>query len=96
MQSVFRTSAALSGPVAAFARPSPCAKSGRRIPLGFHNCILFCTGIDLPRHRIDEYLSQCPLDRLGTVEELARAIVFLCSEDNSFMTGAKLAFDGGL
>ena len=50
----------------------------------------------LPRHRIDEYLSQCPLGRLGTVEELAEAVVFLVSDDNSFMTGAKLAFDGGL
>jgi NAD(P)-dependent dehydrogenase (short-subunit alcohol dehydrogenase family) len=50
----------------------------------------------LPRHRIDEYLSQCPMGRLGTVEEVAEAVVFIVSDDNSFMTGAKLAFDGGL
>jgi 3-oxoacyl-[acyl-carrier protein] reductase len=50
----------------------------------------------LPRHRLEEYLSQCPLGRLGTVGEMARAIAFLVSDGNSFMTGAKLAFDGGL
>jgi 3-oxoacyl-[acyl-carrier protein] reductase len=50
----------------------------------------------LPRHRIDEYLSQCPLGRLGTVDELAESMLFLVSDENSFMTGAKLVFDGGL
>jgi NAD(P)-dependent dehydrogenase (short-subunit alcohol dehydrogenase family) len=50
----------------------------------------------LPRHRLDEYLSQCPLGRLGTVDEIAEAMVFLVSDDNSFMTGAKLVFDGGI
>lgn len=50
----------------------------------------------LPKHRIDEYLSQCPMGRLGTVEELAEAVVFLVSDANSFMTGSKVIFDGGL
>ncbi len=50
----------------------------------------------LPRHRIAEYLSQCSLGRLGTVEEVARMAVFLVSDGNSFMTGAKIALDGGL
>ena len=30
------------------------------------------------------------------IEELAEAIVFIVSDENSFMTGAKLVFDGGL
>jgi 3-oxoacyl-[acyl-carrier protein] reductase len=50
----------------------------------------------LPRHRLEEYLAQCPLGRLGSVEELAEAMVFLVSNENSFMTGAKLVFDGGI
>jgi NAD(P)-dependent dehydrogenase (short-subunit alcohol dehydrogenase family) len=50
----------------------------------------------LPKHRIDEYLSQCPMGRVGTAEELAESMVFLVSDENSFMTGAKLVFDGGL
>lgn len=50
----------------------------------------------LPQHRIAEYLSQCALGRLGTAEELARMAVFLVSDGNSFMTGAKIVADGGL
>ncbi len=47
-------------------------------------------------HRIAEYLEQCALGRLGTAEEVARAAVFLVSDDNSFMTGAKVVLDGGI
>ena len=35
------------------------------------------------------------LRRLGEPREIARAILFLCSEDASFITGAELAVDGG-
>jgi len=37
-----------------------------------------------------------PLGRLGTVEEFARAAVFLCSPAVPFMTGVMLPFDGGI
>jgi len=50
----------------------------------------------LPEHRVKEYLEQCPAGRLGTVAELAGAALFLVSRGNSFMTGAKVAVDGGL
>lgn len=35
------------------------------------------------------------LRRLGEPREVARAILFLCSEDASFITGTELAVDGG-
>ncbi len=40
--------------------------------------------------------NEIPLRRVGTPEELARAIVFLGSEMSSYVTGALLPVDGGL
>ncbi|MBI3120989.1 MAG: SDR family oxidoreductase, partial [candidate division NC10 bacterium] len=37
----------------------------------------------------------CPLGRTGHPEEVARAILFLASEEASFITGAVLPVDGG-
>jgi NAD(P)-dependent dehydrogenase (short-subunit alcohol dehydrogenase family) len=36
-----------------------------------------------------------PMGRLGEPEEVARAILFLASDDASFITGAILPVDGG-
>jgi NAD(P)-dependent dehydrogenase (short-subunit alcohol dehydrogenase family) len=46
-----------------------------------------------------EYLeaisAQHPIGRLGEPAEVARAILFLASDDASFVTGAVLPVDGG-
>ena len=44
---------------------------------------------------IDAYHDAIPLNRYGSEEEIAEAIVFLCSEKASYITGQVLAADGG-
>ena len=46
--------------------------------------------------RLDEWLSQTPLNRLGRAEEVAGMINFLASEMASYVTGAAINVNGGL
>src|SRR5262249_27231109 len=50
----------------------------------------------LPKHRVTESLSQCALGRVAKASEIADVAVFLVSDENTLMSGAKLAVDGGL
>ncbi|MEN3951522.1 SDR family oxidoreductase [Iodidimonas sp. SYSU 1G8] len=43
----------------------------------------------------DKIVEQIPMRRLGTPEEVAKAIYFLCSEQSSYVTGAELHVNGG-
>ena len=49
----------------------------------------------LPEDRLQQIARFIPLGRLGWTEEVARAAVWLCSDDASFITGAVLSIDGG-
>ena len=46
--------------------------------------------------RLDEWLAQTPLNRLGKPEEVAGMINFLASEMSSYVTGASINVNGGL
>ena len=47
------------------------------------------------RGRLKAISTSVPLGRLGTPDEVARAVVFLASDDSSYITGTELFVDGG-
>lgn len=51
---------------------------------------------DLPEAQVKEYKAMTPMRRFGTIAEVANAILFLASDDASFITGATLEVTGGL
>ena len=46
--------------------------------------------------RMDEWMSQTPLGRLGKPEEVAGVVTFLASVESSYVTGAAINVNGGL
>jgi len=60
-------------------------------------------GVDTPmanpegkkREELADMMARAPLKRIGTSEEVAAAIVFLASDEASYVTGSTLYVDGG-
>lgn len=48
-----------------------------------------------PQGSLDDLIAMHPMGRLGEPEEIAKPMLFLCSDDASFMTGSALVVDGG-
>jgi len=48
------------------------------------------------RARAEGAVARVPLGRQGTYEEVAKAVLFLASDEASYITGAALVVDGGL
>ena len=45
--------------------------------------------------RRQEQVGRIPLGRIGTVEEIAFGVLYLASDESSFVTGSELVIDGG-
>jgi 3-oxoacyl-[acyl-carrier protein] reductase len=50
----------------------------------------------MPKEAIDRWKEQIPLRRIGTPEDVAKAVAFLVSPDAAYITGHTLAVDGGI
>ena len=51
---------------------------------------------EAPKEMLDAMVAQTPLGRIGTPDDIAKAVVFLASEDASWITGQVLQSSGGL
>jgi len=49
-----------------------------------------------PRQAMQDFIDRQPMGRLGTPEEIARAILFAADPEVGFMTGANIMVDGGM
>jgi acetoacetyl-CoA reductase len=50
---------------------------------------------EIPDNIVENIIAQIPVKRLGQPEEIARAVIFLASEDSGFITGETLSINGG-
>jgi NAD(P)-dependent dehydrogenase (short-subunit alcohol dehydrogenase family) len=53
-------------------------------------------GPDQAKQLKANFASQVPLGRVGEADEIAKAVVFLVSDDSSFVAGIELFVDGGM
>jgi NAD(P)-dependent dehydrogenase (short-subunit alcohol dehydrogenase family) len=90
--------------VRSFARTWTTDLKGRRIRVntlspGPVETPIFET-VQLPKDELEriksELIAQVPMGRMGRPEEVAKAALFLASDDSSFITGVEFFVDGGM
>ena len=48
------------------------------------------------REEVGSRVAKVPMGRVGTADEIAHGIVYLASDESSFVTGSELVIDGGM
>jgi len=61
---------------------------------GLHDLMISSNTPDVATQR-ERAIGSIPLGRLGTADEIAKAVVFLAGDDSSYVAGAELSVDGG-
>jgi acetoacetyl-CoA reductase len=49
----------------------------------------------VPERVLEKIIERIPVGRLGTADEIARAILFLVADEAGFITGSTLSVNGG-
>jgi acetoacetyl-CoA reductase len=49
----------------------------------------------VPEEVLQKIVARIPVGRLGSADEIARGVAFLCDEKAGFITGSTLSINGG-
>jgi NAD(P)-dependent dehydrogenase (short-subunit alcohol dehydrogenase family) len=93
----FSTYNASKAAVRSFARSWTNDLKSRKIRVNVISPGPIDTGVfeGVPQAVKDTFVTQVPLGRIGQPEDIAKAVLFLASDDSSFITGIEFFVDGG-